>query len=114
VYEEHPDWLDIKRNDLVLERYKQDHGGKEADDRIRANLANIKSVLRKQGLRGGNHRVGRPVASAMARSGGRGLEELEVQIDDALTMAKNLGREELESVIQHLRRARNEVVWKMS
>ena len=43
----------------------------------------------------------------------QGLEALEEQIDECLTMARNLDREELESVIHLLRRARNEIVWKL-
>ena len=43
----------------------------------------------------------------------RGFESLEEQIDECLTLAKNLDREGLSSVINLLRRARNEVVWKM-
>ena len=114
VYEERPDWLDSKSNELVLERFKQDHGGKEGNARVRANLANIKSTLRKLEREGGNSRTGHGLtAAAPSRAGGKSLEALEVHIDDALTMAKNLGLGELESVIQHLRHARNEVVWKL-
>ena len=43
----------------------------------------------------------------------RGLDALEEQIDECLTLAKNLDREGLANVISLLRRARNEVVWKM-
>ena len=42
------------------------------------------------------------------------LEQLEENIDECLTFAKNLDRTGLESVIHNLRRARNEVVWKLS
>jgi len=41
------------------------------------------------------------------------LDALEEQIDECLTLAKNLDREGLANVIGLLRRARNEVVWKM-
>jgi hypothetical protein len=41
------------------------------------------------------------------------LEALEELIDDCLSLAKHLDREGLESIIKLLRRARNEVVWKM-
>ena len=41
------------------------------------------------------------------------LDKLEYQIDECLVLAKVLDREGLESVISHLRTARNEVVWKM-
>ena len=51
--------------------------------------------------------------AAAPRKGVRGLESLEEQIDECLTLAKNLDREGLSSVINLLRRARNEVVWKV-
>jgi hypothetical protein len=38
---------------------------------------------------------------------------LEESIDDCPTQAKNLDREELDSIIKLLRRARNEVVGKL-
>jgi hypothetical protein len=41
------------------------------------------------------------------------LELLEEQIDDCLILAKHLDREGLDSVIKLLRRARNEVDWKV-
>ncbi len=41
------------------------------------------------------------------------LESLELQIDDCLIQATNLDREGLAEVINHLRRARNAVVWKI-
>jgi hypothetical protein len=41
------------------------------------------------------------------------LDELELQIDECLVLAKRVDREGLESVINHLRRARNEAVWKI-
>jgi hypothetical protein len=43
----------------------------------------------------------------------RGLPALEEQIDECLTLARGLDREGLADVIAILRRARNEVVWKM-
>jgi len=42
-----------------------------------------------------------------------GSISLEEQIDDCLALAKEMDREGLVSVIALLRRARNEVVWKM-
>lgn len=47
------------------------------------------------------------------RVSGRRLESLEERIDEGLTMARNLDVSGLENVIQLLRRARNEVVWKI-
>jgi hypothetical protein len=41
------------------------------------------------------------------------LEQLEVLIDDCLSQAKLVDREGFADVIDHLRRARNAVVWKI-
>ncbi len=120
VFEENPKWLDARSNDEVVARWLKDHPGeKEAPGRVKKNLANVKSELRKK-LR---KKPGRPknenvsaeptAAAAVPRKGVRGLETLEDQIDECLTLAKNLDREGLSSVINLLRRARNEVVWKM-
>ena len=123
VFAENPKWLGTRSNDDVLARWLKDHPGETAvPEKVRQNLSNVKSLLRK------THRKkpGRPknesplrradlraCARCAARRGARGLESLEEQIDECLTLAKNLDREGLSSVINLLRRARNEVVWKM-
>jgi hypothetical protein len=121
VFGENPKWLKTRSNDEVLARWLKDHPGeKEVPEKVRQNLSNVKSLLRKAHRK----KPGRPKkdgppsepASALAaapRKGVRGLETLEEQIDECLTLAKNLDREGLSSVINLLRRARNEVVWKM-
>jgi DNA-binding MurR/RpiR family transcriptional regulator len=43
----------------------------------------------------------------------QGLEALEEQIDDCLTVAKHMDRDALDDVIRLLRNARNAVVWKL-
>jgi len=50
---------------------------------------------------------------ATVPTGDTHLEMLEYQIDECLILAKSFDRDALESVISHLRRARNEVVWKI-
>jgi hypothetical protein len=59
--------------------------------------------------------AGRPPAAAAsaARTSSRSLESLEEAIDDCLQAAKGLDRQGLADVIALLRRARNEVVWKL-
>ena len=125
VFGENPKWLTTRSNDDVLARWLQDHPGEtEVPEKVRQNLSNVKSVLRKAGRK----KPGRPkkesrsaeptaavviAVAATPRSGVRGLESLEEQIDECLTLAKNLDREGLSSVINLLRRARNEVVWKV-
>ena len=66
------------------------------------------------------HAVQTRKATAAAVSAGtvlpvskNGLVVLEEQIDECLIAARMLDPEGLESIIQHLRRARNEVVWKI-
>jgi hypothetical protein len=49
----------------------------------------------------------------VVRTPTRQLEALEEQIDDCLSAAKALDREGLGDVIGLLRRARNQVAWKM-
>ena len=51
-------------------------------------------------------------APVLRPTGARGLEALEIQIDDCLSYAKNLDRDGLADIIAWLRRARNTVVWK--
>lgn len=114
IFQEHPEWLFEKSNSAVLDRYRADHNIPASQDlakNVRNNLANLKSVLRKKSRKG---RRGRPPGSAKVAaqvSGGKRLDMLEEQIDDCLTLAKSIDRERLESVIKHLRSARNNVVW---
>jgi hypothetical protein len=119
VFQENPKLLDSRSNAELLERWLRDHPDeKEVSNRVKTGLANIKSVLRKKHKRRGRRKAEQPVASAAdgaaaPRSTGRRLEHLEEAIDECLTLAKNMDREGLASIIGLLRRARNEVVWKM-
>lgn len=113
VFATHPEWLQGKSNAPLLEQYRKDKGlGAEAKipNNIKANLANIKSVLRKHGRK----KTGRKMISVKAVAAVRGtkLEALEELIDDCMTLAKNIDREGLSNIIGKLRSARNEVVWK--
>jgi hypothetical protein len=112
VFDAHPEWLQGKSNDPILAQYRQDHGmtmGASVDKKIKANLANLKSTLRKESRDVG--KAARGGAAAAPRSGGR-LDALEEAIDDCMTLAKNHDRVGLQQVIHLLRRARNLVVWK--
>jgi hypothetical protein len=121
IFEENTDLLDSRSNEELLRRWLADHPDETTvSDRIKQNLANIKSVLRKK-LRGPakGKKVGRPAKTVVAQEKLvaskpiRELERLEEQIDDCLTFAKRLDRDNLGSVISHLRRARNDVVWRL-
>jgi hypothetical protein len=124
VFKENPRWLKSRSNDDLLLRWLKDHPGeKEVPNRIKGIMANTKSVLRKIGRKGkykqkqANEAVAhQAVSTKMARptsTQSQGFEQLEEQIDECLTLAKNLDRDVLDSVIRLLRRARNEVVWKL-
>ena len=88
---------------------------------IRQNLSNIKSVLRKKTRKRGRPKNVEQAAPVQAVSvdvkpikvAAKGLEALEEQVDDCLTFARNLDKEGLADVIRMLRKARNEVVWKL-
>jgi len=121
LFEQNPAWLEARSNDEVLSRWKQDHPEeKEVPERVKQNLSNVKSVMRKKlrskpgKKKGSQPREATAVTTAPAeapRKPVRGLESLEEQIDDCLALAKVIDREQLRDAIQHLRRARNLVVW---
>jgi hypothetical protein len=121
ILRENPKLLKGRSNDELISRWRADHPGQEFTGRIRAGLMNAKSALRhKKRKRKGNQRAEQPQEEAVAThelprpvNRPRHLEALEEQIDECLGMAKHLDREGLGSIITLLRRARNEVVWKM-
>jgi hypothetical protein len=122
VFKENPKWLETRSNDEILARWLKDHPSETViPERVKKNLSNVKSLLRQaQGKKPGKpKKESQPAAptaatsAAAPRSAVRVLETLEEQLDECLTLAKNLDRESLSSVINLLRRARNEVVWKM-
>jgi hypothetical protein len=126
IFKESPALLVTRSNDEILQRWLKDHPGvKDVPERIKGSLANIKSVLSKKKRK----KPGRPKAQLTAaaaeptaagvvvqnapKTSTKGFEQLEEQIDDCLTTARRLDRELLHGVISHLRKARNEVVWKL-
>src|SRR3989442_2364812 len=89
VLGENPKLLNADSNEETLDRWLQDHpGAKAVPSNVRANLANIKSVLRKRG----RTRQARKDAAATGaatlppRQASQGLELLEEHIDDVLTL----------------------------
>ena len=121
IFKENPRWLKTRSNDEVLKKWLSDHAGEtEVPNRVKVGLQNIKSILRSKGRK---RTAAKDAAAAAAAPPGSpapkprrpskdGLEVLEEQIDECLTAARTLDREGLEDVINHLRRARNLVVWK--
>jgi hypothetical protein len=126
-FEAHPRLLWGRSNKAVLQKWRDDHPDEEdVPDRIKNILANTKSLLRKKKRKKGGRRKADEAGMAMTEvlllepaveevavsPVQQALEQLEDQIDDCLTLAKSLGREEMADVIGLLKRARNRVVWK--
>jgi hypothetical protein len=118
VFAERPDLLDARSNDELLQRWLQDHPEqKKVPGNVRQNLSNVKSILRKQGRKKAKRQAKAEAAALppgtppVPRPVSKGLPLLEERIDDCITAARALDREALADVINHLRRARNEIVW---
>jgi len=121
----HPELLWQRSNDELYRIYLTDHPGESTVPKnVTQGLSNVKSILRKRDAKKGKGRKGRRKARAAAENGAaapaparaartpaRGLQQLEEHIDDCLNLAKNLGQESLEPVIQALRRVRNQVIF---
>jgi hypothetical protein len=128
VFAENPKWLKGRSNEEVLKRWEADHPGEKVTASIKNGLSNIKSVLRSKGRRRAKRKAaeaappgqGSPSVlsstsshgiTAGAKGAGRRLEQLEEMIDECVSLARATDREALSEVIDHLRRARNRVVW---
>jgi hypothetical protein len=110
LFTSHPRWLDLKTNELVQAQYEKDHPGKKMTKSVRANMANIKSVMRKEQREGGRKK-GAGVANA--DWGLNTPEGLEIAIDQCLSAARALDPAGLDPVIRALRRARYELALQM-
>jgi hypothetical protein len=120
IFDAQPRLLRKRSNKKLLEMWMADHPGhSEVPASVKNSLSNLKSVLRSKRRR--RRRAKEQIAGAVAvakaapvlqPTGARGLEALEIQIDDCLSYAKHLDRDGLADVIGWLRRARNTVVWK--
>jgi hypothetical protein len=127
LLKQNPAWLKGRSNEAILKRWLADNPGqKTVPDNIKANLSNVKSVLRSKKRR----KVAKQteavvpsqetmavarVAAPIARKplGTSKLDQLELQIDECLIMARQMDQEGLHDIIGLLRKARNEVVWKL-
>ena len=83
IFMQRPELLDSTSNEELVERWKADHETNNVPISVRANLANLKSHLRKRRRLGLS--LGRPVDTATAtvrptRSATNGLEALEEHI----------------------------------
>lgn len=129
AFRANPKLLTTKSNKQVIDMWLKDHPGEASmPERVKGNMANVKSQMRKKLKRrgrppGSKNRaeasgaaaapVAAPRPAASVTTSGRKLEALEEQIDDCLSHAKSLDRDGLGEVIQMLRKARNKVVWIM-
>jgi hypothetical protein len=118
VFHENPKLLKGRSNEELLNRWLADHPGeKEVPKSAKNGLQNIKSILRskKRKRKAAATAETAPVTKALPRPAHRKghLEQLEEKIDEVLTVARSFEDEGLEGVVNHLRRARNEVVWKL-
>ncbi len=101
VFKENRKLIWERSNDVLFERWLRDHPGeKDVPERVKQLLANLKSVLRRKLARRGRRNeteVAEAAANgahaALASPALRGLDRLEAQIDDALTLAKHLDRD---------------------
>jgi hypothetical protein len=119
IFADHPRLLHGRSNDELLKRWLADHPNeKTVPAKVKANLSNVKSVLRKKARKGGRPKkakadaqVATQPAAMAANEAPSPLQKLEEMIDDCLSTAKGLHRAKLHHVISLLRQARNIVVW---
>jgi hypothetical protein len=124
IFKAQPRLLGERSNEPLLKQWLADHPDhKEVPPKVKANLANLKSVLRSKKRKKVAKRAAEPQANGLAvqvavqvarKATGTGkLEALEFQIDECLILARQLDCEGLDDVIGILRKARNAVVWKI-
>jgi hypothetical protein len=122
-YEENPDWLEGPSNQALIERYLADHKGESWTKKHQQGAANEKTKLRKKaGLVRRRRRKGRSAAVNSGAGDSRmtrvrtsigALEQLELHIDECLSLAVKQNHPTLEGVVKHLRVARRGVAWAM-
>jgi hypothetical protein len=123
-YQENPEWLRTPSNDDLIARFKKDHPGEQWTKKHQQGAANEKTKLRKKAglVHRRRRRRGRPAAGEGAanesrvtrvRASAGVLEQLELQIDECLSLAARQGKPELEGVVKALRVARRGVAWAM-
>lgn len=111
VFDEHPDWLSLSDNSLVLKKWSEDHNNKEPDDRIKQGMSACKSAMRKAAglVTPGVGRPGRKKGSGAAKSAKApatdDVKQLETMIYNCEVVANGMNLVKLDPVVKHLRRA---------
>jgi hypothetical protein len=121
IFKAQPKLLGERSNEPLLTQWLADHPDhSEVPDAVKASLSNTKSVLRSKKRKKKAVKHAEPVQNGVEMVHVKapavkvkGLEALECQIDECLSVARNMDREGLDDVISLLRKARNAVVWKM-
>ena len=103
LLKQNPQWLKGRSNEEILTHWLADNPGhKEVPDNVKGNLSNIKSVLRSKKRKkvakraeedqptGATLQPAAPVARKAL--GSTKLDELELQIDECLILARQLDR----------------------
>lgn len=114
LFTEHQDLLKLRTNPEIQALWEKDHPNERMTERIKNNMSNVKSQMRKKFRKGGRKAKASQstlIAIHPANSRRPNLVGLEVAIDDCMMMAKVINREALNQVLEHLRRARNLVVY---
>jgi hypothetical protein len=121
-FEENPDWLDGPSNQSLIERYLKDHPGETWSKKHQQGAANEKTKMRKK-LGKVRRRRRKGAATAVTNSSESrvlrvrtsisSLEQVELLIDECLSLAIRQGNPALDGVIKHLRVARRGVAWAM-
>ena len=95
LFETESELLDHGKNDVILARWKADHPGEPVTDKVKNNMSNTKSVVRKKLgkiKRRRRHHANDGVASApkvhKVRTTIATLEKLEGLIDQCLSVAR--------------------------
>jgi hypothetical protein len=116
-FTEHPEWLQEEGgNAKAIELFEKENPGHVVGPQVRQAMYNVKSAMKKgpagAAKRNAKKRAARDmVVAARVNSRPRApLNALEEQIDDCMILAKQIDRERLGRVLDHLHRARNAVV----
>jgi hypothetical protein len=120
LFEKNPTLLEYgATNAAIVEQWKKDHNGQAPNDKVMGNLANIKSVMRKNlGMvkrrrkrrKGADN--GEAAVTKMPRVSASALEKLEGYIDECLSLAR-AHSPSLDGAARHLLAARRIVAWQM-